>query len=170
VSSILFARAARQPRWFRISARVLFRRTLAIAQIAGPLAWIATGLQPGYGRLLPVHVATPTMYSADGSISFQRMDGFGVNANPDNWRSGQLRRALDRLVDNLNARIWRVEFDGFSRWEAVNDDADPFHFNWSYYTPLLNILRGGASSALAWDATKTSMNTTAPACSTSGAC
>ncbi len=64
------------------------------------------------------------------------MDGFGVNANPDNWRGGQLAPALDVLVESLNARIWRVEFDGFSRWEAVNDDPDPFHFNWTYYNQI----------------------------------
>lgn len=80
--------------------------------------------------------AGTAVYTADGGARLQRMDGFGVNANPDNWKDGQLRPGLDMLVDTLNARIWRVEIDGFTRWEAVNDDADPFTFNWSYYNQV----------------------------------
>lgn len=72
----------------------------------------------------------------NGSQRYQRIDGFGVNANPKNWRNGELIPALDYLVDTLNARIWRVDVYGTSNWEATNDDSDPFNFNWAYYNVL----------------------------------
>src|SRR3954451_22594664 len=94
-------------RWFRL----LGRSTLVLLLVGAPVAWT---ISPGLDRFAPAYAATPSAYSADGSGRFQRMDGFGVTANPDNWRGGQLVPALDTLVDTLNARIWRVEFDGFT--------------------------------------------------------
>src|SRR5262245_34081570 len=88
--------------------------------VLGSLAWISSGSPIDLvGGPRAAHAATAVTYGADGSVRFQRMDGFGVNANPDNWRGGELRPALDTLADTLNARIWRVEFDGFTRWETV---------------------------------------------------
>ncbi len=72
----------------------------------------------------------------DGSQRYQRIDGFGVNANPKNWRNGELAPALDSLVGTLGARIWRVDVFGTSTWESTNDNGDPFAFNWPYYNSL----------------------------------
>src|SRR5262249_11610720 len=47
--------------------------------------------------------------SVDPSQRYQRIDGFGVNANPKNWRSTDLAPAIDRLVDDLHATLWRVD-------------------------------------------------------------
>jgi hypothetical protein len=99
--------------------------------VASPV-WLTNGSAPliVLDHVPLVNAATTTSYSADGSVRFQRVTGFAVNANPDNWRGGQLRPALDTLVDTLNATVWRVEFDGFSRWER------------SMMTPILSPLSG----------------------------
>ena len=49
----------------------------------------------------------------DGSRRFQRIDGFGVNVTPAQWRGGHLRGALDRLVDDLGVTL--VRFDAFGK-------------------------------------------------------
>src|SRR5215210_4703547 len=71
----------------------------------------------------------------DGGQRFQPIDGFGVNANPKLWNGGELRAAIDELV-GLGSTLWRVDIDGNSAWEAQNDDADPFAFNWGYYNTV----------------------------------
>ena len=71
----------------------------------------------------------------NGSLQFQTMDGFGVNANVASWSNGELRPALDMLADQLRATLWRVIIDN-ADWEATNDDADPTTFNWSYYNSV----------------------------------
>jgi O-glycosyl hydrolase len=68
----------------------------------------------------------------DGSSEFQTIDGFGVNANAASWNNGELRSALDTLVDQLGATLWRVIIDN-TDWELANDNTDPGNFNWSYY-------------------------------------
>jgi len=73
-----------------------------------------------------------TTLTIDGSRLFQVIDGFGVNANAHSWNNGELRPAIDLLVDQLGASIWRVAFDNVD-WEATNDNADPNVFNWTYY-------------------------------------
>jgi len=82
-----------------------------------------------------VLAATPNLM-VDGSRRFQRIDGFGVNANPKHWHGGELIPALDLLVDTLGATLWRVDVFGKSTWEATNDDSDPFHFSWDQYTSI----------------------------------
>ena len=52
------------------------------------------------------------------------MDGFGVNINSLSWKNGELAPALDRLIDEVGAKTWRVVFD-MADWEATNDNADP---------------------------------------------
>src|SRR6266511_1726295 len=58
------------------------------------------------------------------------IEGFGVNANSGSWNDGELRPALDMLVDHLGATIWRVILDN-ADWEATNDNADTNTFNWT---------------------------------------
>ena len=73
-----------------------------------------------------------TALSINGSQQFQVIDGFGVSANSASWNNGQLRPAIDLLVDQLGATIWRVIIDN-GDWEATNDNGDPNTFNWTYY-------------------------------------
>jgi O-glycosyl hydrolase len=70
--------------------------------------------------------------TVDGARRFQRIDGLGVNANPRSWKGGELRPALDTLVDQLGASAWRVIVEN-ADWEARNDDANPNTFDWTYY-------------------------------------
>jgi O-glycosyl hydrolase len=73
--------------------------------------------------------------TVDGSRTFQRIDGFGVNANARSWNNGQLAPALDLLVDQMGARIFRVILEK-SDWQSGPDGADLASFNWDYYTPI----------------------------------
>jgi hypothetical protein len=63
------------------------------------------------------------------------MDGFGVSANSASWNNGELRPALDRLMDEGGSTIWRVIIE-MADWEASNDDANPNNFNWAYYDTI----------------------------------
>ncbi|HEX8041591.1 MAG TPA: hypothetical protein VF490_20730 [Chryseosolibacter sp.] len=72
----------------------------------------------------------------DASKKFQRIDGFGVNANTRSWNGKELVPALDLLLDSLHATVWRVIVESVEKWEEVNDNDDPFVFNWEYYNNL----------------------------------
>lgn len=72
----------------------------------------------------------------DGSKRFQRIDGIGVNANTRSWNGKDLEPALNLLLDSMHASIWRVIVESVEKWEDVNDNDDPFTFNWHYYDSL----------------------------------
>jgi O-glycosyl hydrolase len=72
----------------------------------------------------------------DGSKVFQEIDGFGVNANTRSWNGVDLQPALKLMLDSMNATIWRVVVETVEKWEEVNDNNDPFVFNWDYYGKL----------------------------------
>jgi hypothetical protein len=76
-----------------------------------------------------------TALTIDGNQRFQTIDGFGVSANSASWNNGELRPAIDRLVDEGGSTIWRVIID-MADWEAQNDDANPANFNWTYYNTI----------------------------------
>jgi hypothetical protein len=76
-----------------------------------------------------------TALTIDGNQRFQIIDGFGVSANSASWNNGELRPALDRLVDENGSTIWRVIID-MADWEAQNDDSNPANFNWAYYDTI----------------------------------
>ena len=71
----------------------------------------------------------------DGSQQFQKIDGFGVNANSLSWNNGELKAAIDMLADEMGSTQWRVVIDQ-EDWEAVNDNSDPNVFNWDYYNSV----------------------------------
>lgn len=79
----------------------------------------------------------------DGSKKYQTMDGFGVNINTAWWYDGEygdtklVQPAIDLLVDSLGATIFRAVIEEMD-WEAVNDDNDPNHFNWTYYNSIFS--------------------------------
>ena len=76
-----------------------------------------------------------TALTIDGNQRFQTIDGFGVSANSASWNNGELRPAIDRLIDDGGSTIWRVIID-MADWEATNDDASPTTFNWTYYNTI----------------------------------
>ncbi|MEO8064706.1 MAG: Ig-like domain-containing protein [Pseudomonadota bacterium] len=71
----------------------------------------------------------------DGNQRFQIIDGFGVSANSASWNNGELRPAIDKLVDDGGSTIWRVIIE-MADWEATNDDSNPNNFNWAYYDTI----------------------------------
>jgi hypothetical protein len=52
----------------------------------------------------------------DAAITFQTIDGFGVNLNPAQWRDGNLKPALDLLVDDLGCTLFRFDPTGLAEW------------------------------------------------------
>ena len=76
-----------------------------------------------------------TALTLDGNQRFQVIDGFGVSANSASWNNGELRPAIDRLVDEGGSSIWRVIVD-MADWEGTNDNTDPNSFNWAYYDTI----------------------------------
>ncbi len=83
----------------------------------------------------PLLAQSSTTITVDSTQTFQTMNGFGVNANSGSWKNGQLRPALDLLVDQLGATVWRVVVE-MSDWETTNDNSDPTVMNWTYYNSV----------------------------------
>lgn len=54
----------------------------------------------------------------------QIIDGFGVNINAKYWAGGKLQPLVDRLVDDLGARLFRVDIFGKSNWVDPQDTGD----------------------------------------------
>ncbi len=78
--------------------------------------------------------------SIDPTITYQTIDGFGVNANHRSWNGGELQPALDRLIDEAGFTLFRLVFDN-SDWEEVNDNADPAVMNRAYYDSVYSSAR-----------------------------
>lgn len=78
----------------------------------------------------------PVNLVIDGSKRLSQLDGIGVNANTRSWNGEELKPALNLLLDSMHASIWRVIVETVEKWEDVNDDSDPFNFNWDYYNKL----------------------------------
>ncbi len=68
----------------------------------------------------------------DGSKRSTQIDGIGVNANTRSWNGKELEPTLNLLLDSMHASIWRVIVETVEKWEDVNDNDDPFTFNWDY--------------------------------------
>ena len=85
-----------------------------------------------------VTLASGASIAINGATTHQTIDGFGVNVNTTWWYNGAygntdvVKPAIDMLVNDLGATIFRAVIEEMD-WESVNDDADPNHFNWSYY-------------------------------------
>ena len=46
----------------------------------------------------------------------QVIDGFGVNVNPDRWRDGKLKPAINLLIDELGCSAIRFDCFGNGMW------------------------------------------------------
>ncbi|MEO8064707.1 MAG: Ig-like domain-containing protein, partial [Pseudomonadota bacterium] len=95
----------------------------------------AAGLTATATRSVTVTNAAGTALTIDANQRFQTIDGFGISANSASWDNGELRPAIDRLIDDGGCTIWRVVIE-MADWEATNDDADPNNFNWAYYDTI----------------------------------
>ena len=128
--------------------------TLGAEDLSAPYAvsWSSTGASNGTHQLsaiardaagrtgtatlsVTVSNGTGTPLTIDGGQRFQTIDGFGVSANSASWDNGELRPALDKLIDEGGSTILRVVIE-MADWEATNDDANPNTFNWTYYNSI----------------------------------
>ena len=105
-------------------------RRLLVATIGGcgAAVLVARGL-----TALPNAPLAPTRILVDGSQRHQAMDGFGVQIDSSRWNGGELAPALDLLVEDLGATLFRVSVAG-DAWEGTNDNGDPNTFDWAYYS------------------------------------
>jgi hypothetical protein len=72
--------------------------------------------------------------AVNGATTYQTIDGFMANANSAAWNGGQLKPALDLLLDQ-GVALFRVIIDN-EDWEATNDNSDPAVFDWTYYNTV----------------------------------
>jgi hypothetical protein len=82
-----------------------------------------------------VTAGSGTTLTVNGAQTFQRIDGFGVNINSLSWKNGEMKPAIDMLIDRMGVTVWRVVFD-MEDWESTNDNTDPNTPNWTYYNSL----------------------------------
>jgi hypothetical protein len=69
------------------------------------------------GSCQPKKVSVKTISAiVDGNKTFQTIDGFGVNFNPALWNNGAMKPAIDLLVDDLGATIFRFDCFGRANW------------------------------------------------------
>ena len=52
----------------------------------------------------------------DGATKRHTIDGFGVNITPAQWRNGNLKPAIDSLVDDLGCTLFRFDCVGLADW------------------------------------------------------
>ena len=101
-----------------------------------------------YGAISqPKNAGAAVSLQFDGAKRLQQIDGIGVNVNTRSWNGKELEPALELLLDSMHATIWRVIVETVEKWEEVNDNSDPFTFNWDYY----NKLYGTPKFQKAWD-------------------
>src|SRR5574341_1025448 len=53
----------------------------------------------------------PTNLTIDAAVTYQTMNGVGSNVHSWSWKDGELRPALDMLIDTLGHNIFRVVHD-----------------------------------------------------------
>ena len=104
-------------------------RTRVTAGVAGLLLALSS-----FGAL-QVADAAGVSTTVDGSRTFQTISGLGADINPHSWDNGNLKPALDLLIDKEGMKTFRVGMDMID-WESTNDDSDPSTFNWAYYDPI----------------------------------
>lgn len=62
------------------------------------------------------HIKKLVNIQVDGTKKYQRIDGFGVNINSKYWDNGGLIPVMDLLVNDLGAKIFRLDAYGKSNW------------------------------------------------------
>jgi O-glycosyl hydrolase len=72
-------------------------------------------------------------FKIDLSEKYQKIDGFGVNINSKYWDSGALKPVMDLLIDDLGARLFRVDIYGKSNWVDPDHVLGPSSLNQENY-------------------------------------
>jgi hypothetical protein len=82
------------------SALFIVGTVLLLAACSGPAPENRTGLS----------------VTIDAGKTFQTVDGFGVNITPAQWREGNLKPVIDRLVGDLGCTLFRFDCTGLADW------------------------------------------------------
>ncbi|HSW79343.1 MAG TPA: dockerin type I domain-containing protein [Candidatus Saccharimonadales bacterium] len=100
------------------------------------------------------HAATVTI-NVNGATTYQTINGLGADVNPNSWDNGNLKPALDKLIDEEGMKTFRVGLD-MEDWESSNDDNNANNYNWTYYDPIYSgqtsydTNRAGSNFANTW--------------------
>ena len=70
---------------------------------------------------------------ADGTNSYQTIDGFGVNINSKYWDSMGFSKVMDLLLDDLGATLYRVDIWDKSNWVDPASEQDASVLNQATY-------------------------------------
>lgn len=108
-------------------------------RVSSRIHWMVAGTVCAGLLLLPLQSHTSRVAAAASAVNvnvnaalrYQRIDGFGVNANPKNWNFSNLPQAIDLLTDGLQSTLWRVDIFGKSNW--IDSSA---HLNAAYYPTI----------------------------------
>lgn len=75
-------------------------------------------------------------FDIDPLTRYQKIDGFGVNINSKYWEDGFLKPVLDLLLDDLGARLFRVDVYGKSNWIDPTDTLGPSSLSQENYNKV----------------------------------
>jgi O-glycosyl hydrolase len=106
----------------------------AVARDAAGNIATSTAIQVNVNNSSPSGTLT-----VDGSQLFQRIDGFGANLNSAAWGAGDVRPALDTLLNQMGANIFRVVVEPVSGWEDSDPNTGQYsnsNPNWPFYNQV----------------------------------
>lgn len=114
------------------SARPLFRRAHGrVATVIGLVLLAVLAAPPRADAQAGV-----VSLQVDGAQRFQRVDGFGVNINSNQWNGGQLAPVLDTLIDTVGVTTWRVIVESHENWEPAAGGPGAPAINGDFYRAL----------------------------------
>jgi hypothetical protein len=82
--------------------------------VAGVMALIGASILSA--SAVPAEPVLRARVAVEAGKRFQRIDGFGVNVTPAQWRDGALKPTLDLLVDDLGTTLVRLDCYGKADW------------------------------------------------------
>ena len=92
----------------------------------------ATGYQMTVSNVAVYALPSATV-TVNGALTYQTIDGFGVNANHRNWTNNELVPVLDALINQAGMTLFRVVYDN-ADWETNNENPGPIVTNWPYFS------------------------------------
>lgn len=108
------------------------------------LALVALACSTHTPEPAPTRTVTP-LVDCFTPVPAGNITGFGFDGQPRNLSlsgGGNVRGALDLLVNDLGANFARVEvFDGQTDWESTPDNSDPAVINWDYFDAVFSAPR-----------------------------
>jgi hypothetical protein len=94
----------------------------------------SSGSATSAAAVLTVQASAGTVI-INGALTYQTIDGFGVNANHRSWTNNELEPVLDALIDQAGMTLFRVVYDN-ADWETNNENLGPTVTNWPYFSMI----------------------------------